>query len=135
MKISETTKAKIQKSSQRIFVVLAWALLISIIIQVYLAGMAIFLDGSFWKKHEAFVRIFEFIPALMYIFGSAGGIPQKYKAWSMMLFLLCNLQYYTPYGWMGPIHTVSALGIFMISLYVAWGSYQFVSKQRKEGYS
>lgn len=135
MKISEKTKDKIRKHSQTIFCILAWVLLICIIIQVSLAGMAVFVDGSIWKKHFAFIKVFEYIPAVMYIVGSAGAIPQKYKAWSLMLFLLCNFQYYTVYGWLGAIHAVIPLFIFLASLFVAWGSYQFVFKQKKEVYN
>ncbi|RTR28179.1 hypothetical protein EKG37_17925 [Robertmurraya yapensis] len=132
MKISEKTRSKIQKYSQTIFCCLAWILLISIVIQASLASLAIFVDASFWKNHLAFIKVLEYIPALMYIIGSAGEVPQKYKAWSFMLFILCNIQYYTDRGWMGVIHMVSAFFIFMISLYVAWGSYQYLFKHKKE---
>ncbi|MGG0717184.1 DUF6220 domain-containing protein [Robertmurraya massiliosenegalensis] len=131
MKISETTKEKVQKNSQIIFCVLAWTLLISIIIQVSFAALAVFVNDDMWEKHLAFVRVIEYLPAVMYIFGSAGWVPQKYRAWSMMLFILFNLQYYTTNGWMGIIHAVLALAIFSISCYVAWGAYKFVLSTRK----
>lgn len=132
MKFSETTKNKVRKYSQTIFFLLAWTLLICIVVQVFLAGIAIFVDASIWKKHLAFVRIFEYIPAIMYIFGSAGWVPQKYKAWSMMVFILINVQYYSTNGWIGAIHAVISLLIFAISFYVAWGAYKFVVSNRKK---
>lgn len=95
MKISETTRDKVQKYSQTIFCVLACFLLICIVILVSLAGMVVFIDGWIWKKQLDFIKVFEFIPAFMYVFRSGGGVPKKYKEWSLMLFLLCNFQYYT----------------------------------------
>ncbi|MGG0717133.1 DUF6220 domain-containing protein [Robertmurraya massiliosenegalensis] len=71
MKISETTKEKVNKHSQIIFCVLAWILLICIVIQVSLASMAVFVNDDIWGKHLAFVKVIEYIPAFMYIFGSA----------------------------------------------------------------
>ena len=132
MKMSEKTKTKIQKYSRTLFLILAWILLLGIIIQVSLVGLAIFIDGGFWKKHTAITNVIEFIPVFMFIFGSAGGIPQLYKAWSFMLFIFINFQYYSTYGWLGAIHSAFALIIFTISFYVAWGSYQFVVNGKKE---
>jgi hypothetical protein len=126
MRMSEKTKTKKQKYSRTLFFLLAWILLLGIVIQVSLAGLAIFVDGAFWKTHTAIINVIEFIPALMFIFGSAGGIPRWYKAWSFVLFIFINFQYYTTFGWLGAIHSAFALIIFMISLYIAWGSYQFV---------
>ena len=131
MRMSEKTETKIQKYSRILFFLLSWILLCGIVIQVSLAGLAITVDGGFWKKHTALIYVIEFIPAFMFIFGSAGRVPQLYKAWSFMLFIFINLQYYTTYGWLGAIHSAFALVIFMISMYVAWGSYQFVVNHKK----
>lgn len=132
MRMSKKTKTKIKKYSRTLFVLLAWVLLLGIVTQVSIVGLAILVDGSFWKTHITIINVIEFIPAFMFIFGSAGGIPQLYKAWSFVLFIIINFQYYTTYGWFGAIHSASALVIFMISLYVAWGSYQFVVNHKKE---
>ena len=55
-----------------------------------------------------------------------------YNALGLLLFFLIQSQYYTNSGWLGAIHAALALVLFMISLYVAWGSYQIVVKNKKE---
>jgi hypothetical protein len=131
MRISEKTKTKIQKHSRTLFLQLAWILLLGIVTQVVLACLAVFVDGGLWQKHRTIMNVIELIPAIMLIFGMIGGIPKLYTALSFLLFVLIQFQYYTNYGWLGAIHAIFAIVLFMISLYVAWGSYQIV-KNKKE---
>jgi hypothetical protein len=128
MTMSEKTITKIQKYSRTLFFLLAWTLLLGIVTQVALAGLAIFVDGGLWQTHRTVMNVIEFIPAFMFILGVTGGIPKLYNAVSFVLFFFMNFQYYTNYGWLGAIHAAFALVLFMISLFVAWGSYQFVVK-------
>jgi hypothetical protein len=132
MRISEKARTKIQKYSRTLFLLLAWLLLLGIVTQVVLACLAVFVDGGIWQEHRNIMNIIEFIPAIMFIFGIIGGIPKLYNALSLLLFLLIQSQYYTNYGWLGALHAASAIVLFMISLYVAWGSYQIVVKNKKE---
>lgn len=131
MRMSGKIKTKIQKYSRTLFFLLSWILLLGIVTQVALAGLAVFVDGGLWQKHRAVMNVIEFIPVLMFIFGHTGGIPKFYKAVTFLLFFFLNFQYYTTSGWLGAIHSVFALVLFMISLYVAWGSYQIVVKNKK----
>lgn len=132
MRINTSTKTKIQKYSRTLFLLSAWLLLLGIVTQVVLACLAIFVEGGIWQEHRNIMNIIEFIPAIMFIFGIIGGIPKLYNALSLLLFLLIQSQYYTNYGWIGALHAAAAIVLFMISLYVAWGSYQIVVKNKKE---
>lgn len=132
MKISDKARTRIKNYSKVIFCMLSWILLLCIVIQIYYAVRAQFLGGYNWSNHLMFINIFEFVPAFMYIFGSAGWVPQKYKAWSMMLFILINLQYYSTYGWMVVFHAAFSLVILSISIYVAWGSVQLLFRRTTE---
>jgi hypothetical protein len=134
MRMSEKIRIKIQKYSRTLFFLLAWILLLGIVLQVSLAGLAVFVDGGLWQKHKALIKLIEFIPAFMFIFGNAGRIPKLYNALSFVLFFFLNFQYYTTYGWLGAIHSAFTLVIFITSLYVAWSSYQIVVKGKKENY-
>jgi hypothetical protein len=129
--MGEKIISKIQKYSRILFFLLSWILLLGIVTQVALAGLAVFVDGGVWQIHRAVMDVIEFIPALMFIFGVAGGIPKFYNAVSFLLFFFLNFQYYTTIGWLGAIHSAFALVLFTISLYVAWGSYQIVIKGKK----
>lgn len=132
MRISEETKTKIQKYSRTLFLLLALILLLGLVTQVVLACLAVFVDGGLWQKHRSIMNVIEFIPAFMVIFGYIAGIPKLYNGLSLLLFFIIQLQYYTKTGWLGAIHAVFAIVLFMISVYVAWGSYQIVVKNKKE---
>ena len=122
------TKIKIQKFSRTLFFLSALILLLGIVTQVVLACLAVFVDGGLWQQHRTIMNIIEVIPAIMFILGNMGRIPKLYNALSFLLFFFIQTQYYTNYGWLGAIHSAFALVLFMISLFVAWGSYQFVVK-------
>jgi hypothetical protein len=132
MRLVEKTISKIPKYSRTIFILLSWILLLGIIIQVSFVGLAITFRGVIWQNHRELVKIIEYIPVFMFIFGCAGGIPKYYRAWSFLLFFFINFQYYTTYSWLSAIHAAFALFIFMISLHVAWGAYKiFVNDKKK----
>lgn len=132
MRISKKNKTKIQKHSRSLFLLLALILLLGIVTQVVLACLAVFVDGGLWQKHRTIIIVIEFIPAFMFIFGNIGRIPKLYNALSILLFSFIQFQYYNNYGWLGATHAVLAIVLFMISLYVAWGSYQIVVNNKKE---
>lgn len=132
MKLTDATKGRIQSFSKVMFCVLSWIFFLCIVVQIYYAERAFNADVSMWDKHINFVGVFEFIPAIMYIVGSAGFVPQKYKAWSMMLFILCNFQYYSS-NWGLLFHSIFALIIVLISLYLVWGSFLILFKRNKKG--
>lgn len=50
--------------SRIIFAVLATVFAVSIVVQVFLAGMAIFMDPLNWSRHSTFVRYFTLLPHL-----------------------------------------------------------------------
>lgn len=132
MRMSEKTMNKMQKYSRTLFFLLSWILLLGIITQVSLVGLAITFRGVIWQTHRQLVYVIEYIPSFMFIFGCAGGIPKWYRAWSFLLFFFINFQYYTTYSWLSAIHAAFALVIFMVSLHVAWGSYKiFVNDKKK----
>ncbi|NMD69786.1 hypothetical protein HHO41_05760 [Bacillus sp. DNRA2] len=132
MIISEKAKNKTQKYSRTLFFLLAWILLLGIITQISLAGLAVSVDGGLWQKHRDLVKVIEFIPSFMFILGIAGGIHKLYNVISFVLFFFINFQYYTPYGWLGAIHAAFTLVLFMVSLYVAWGSYKIMANDKKK---
>ncbi|OCA83136.1 hypothetical protein A8F94_18590 [Bacillus sp. FJAT-27225] len=132
MRISEKIMSRIQKYLRTLFLLFAWILLLGIVTQVSLAGLAFFVDGTLWQTHRTVVKVIEFVPSFMFILGLAGRIPKMYTTTSFLLFFLINFQYYTTYGWLGAIHSVFSLFLFSISLFVAWGSYKVVVKGKKE---
>lgn len=132
MGMGKKTKIKIQKFSRTLFFLSALILLLGIVTQVVLACLAVFVDGGLWQKHRTIMNVIEVIPAIMFILGNMGRIPKLYNALSFLLFFFIQIQYYTNYGWLGAIHASFAIVLFIISLYVVWGSYQIGINNKKE---
>lgn len=130
--MSEKIKIKIQKHSTTLFILLAWILLLGLFTQISLAGLAIFYNGRLWEYHKDLVYIMEFVPVIMFIFGCIGELHKLYRTLTFMLFFIINFQYYTTNGWLGAIHAVFTLVIFMVTLFIAWGSYRSVVNNKKE---
>lgn len=102
------------------FVFLSWAFVACIVVQTYIAGMAVFQEPSRWSIHVSFVHIFEFIPLLMIAFAFAGRMPKGTGWLSFALFALIYCQYFTanlPAA--GALHPVLALALIVLSLVVA----------------
>ncbi|MEW9702217.1 SDR family oxidoreductase [Paenibacillus sp. SI8] len=57
-----------------IYNILAWLFLACIVVQVFIAGMAIFADPVNWSAHKTFVKIFVLIPLIMYLLTFVGRI-------------------------------------------------------------
>ena len=112
--------------SQIGFSILAWILLICIVIQVYLAGMAIFENPVNWGRHRTFVHMFEYITVLMFVLGFIGRLPRKMVWGSLGVFAIFNIQYYTAHGFAGALHPVLSLILFWGSLTLARHSHKLV---------
>ncbi|MBB6673499.1 DUF6220 domain-containing protein [Cohnella nanjingensis] len=111
------------------FFILSWVLLICIIVQVFLAGMALFDNSEAWKWHRTFVHWFEYISIILFILGWIGKLSRKLIWGSLGLFVLFNIQYYTAHGFVGALHPVLALALFWGALALARGSYPFLKRK------
>ncbi|WFB57204.1 DUF6220 domain-containing protein [Paenibacillus sp. BR1-192] len=101
---------------------LTWLFVVCIAVQTFIAGMALFHDGSMWRSHTVFVHFFEIVPLLMLIFGIAGKLPAPYKRRSLALLLLVISQYLTAnLPGAGAWHPVIAIGLFWLAVDTARG--------------
>ncbi|XID92290.1 DUF6220 domain-containing protein [Paenibacillaceae bacterium WGS1546] len=108
------------KVSRFVFVFLAWGLVVCIVAQTLLAGMALFNDPKHWSQHALFVHLFQYIPLFMIGFAFAGRLPKGTALLSLALFGLIFVQYLTanlPAA--GALHPVLALALIVLSLHVA----------------
>ncbi|QYR22358.1 hypothetical protein KZ483_05065 [Paenibacillus sp. sptzw28] len=111
---------QVARLSGFIFLGLSWLLVACIIIQTFIAGMAIFSDAAQWSSHVSFVHLFEFLPILMLIFAFAGRLPRVLGWQTFALFLLLFSQYFTAnLPGAGAFHPVIALVLFWLSFRVA----------------
>ncbi|ANB59439.1 DUF6220 domain-containing protein [Anoxybacteroides amylolyticum] len=106
--------------SRFIFTGLAWGLVACIVIQTFLAGIAIFSNSMYWTTHIVFVHLFEILPILMLIFAFTGRLPKTLCWQSVGLVGLIFAQYFTAnLKIVGALHPVIALGLFLASWNVA----------------
>jgi hypothetical protein len=111
------------------FVLFSGLFAICVVIQVYIAGMAVFIDPANWDLHTTFIHIFELLPIIMLVLAFAGQLPRRLKWLPVGLFLLIIVQYATAEGFpdslVAAIHPVNALVIFWIGVIttrMAWGT-------------
>lgn len=119
------------------FRVLSILFVICIIVQIFLAGLAIFVDPSNWRNHKIFVHLFELIPILMFIFAFVGQLPRWAKWQSAAMFGLIFVMYLTAnitpvFPWAAAAHPIIAMFLFMGSIQIAKQSFQ-LAKSRKGG--
>lgn len=109
------------RSGRIIYLILSSCLTLCTLIQIYLAGMAIFLNPTHWTKHTIFGHLFlSMLPLFMLIFAVIGSLP-RWAYWQILdLFSLVFLIYFTAnisfvLPWMSPMHPVIAFFLFALS--------------------
>ncbi|MBV7504533.1 hypothetical protein KW850_04535 [Bacillus sp. sid0103] len=110
------------------FALLSSLLVCCIVGQVFLAGLAVFVNPSNWAFHEGFVHFFEVIPILMLVVSLVGKLP-RWAIWqSLGLFGLIFVMYFTAnitpvLPWAAAAHPVIAIMLFWMSVTIhkkAW---------------
>ena len=118
--------------ARRGYVLFAGAFVIGVLIQVYLAGMAVFMDPTYWGLHTTFVHVLELIPAIMLVVAVLGRFPRKMKLLPIGLFALIIVQYATAVGFSGSVvaalHPVTALVLFGLAAITTGKSWHALSE-------
>ncbi|WP_245809731.1 DUF6220 domain-containing protein [Cohnella massiliensis] len=112
------------KASRVVFAVLAAIFAVCVAVQVFLAGLATFVDPLNWARHESFVHMIEFVPLAMLGFGFAGRLARRLLWQAFGLFGLVLLMYFTAnFTSVSPVvsalHPVVALILSWLSVAVA----------------
>jgi hypothetical protein len=102
--------------------VLAWLLVACLFVQVFLAGVSVFSDPTWWTYHRNFVHVFEGVPLLLGILALVGAGRAGLVTLSFGLVVMIGLQY--AFAGARPsivagLHTVNALLIFWAALALA----------------
>ncbi|WP_261303319.1 DUF6220 domain-containing protein [Paenibacillus andongensis] len=106
--------------------ILAWAFLLCIIVQVFIAGLASFMDPADWEIHKMFVRIFALTPLVMFLLTFVGRIRGQVRwlclgLFGMVIFQFLTVQIFTSAFVLAAFHPVIALLLF-------WGSVTTVKR-------
>jgi hypothetical protein len=113
--------ARVSRGARWVFPVLAALFIASILVQVTLAGISIFIDGNRWSVHEAFGHFLTPMILLMLIVALIGRLPRRITGLVILTFVLLLLQGALGAigGWAGAFHPANALVIFGLSLRIA----------------
>lgn len=110
-----------RKIARYIYIAVAWLAVVGFLATIYLAGMAVFADRSYWEIHKGFGYAVGWIVPIFIVLGLLSWIPRRLTAWlaAMLLFyvvhtLLPPLQEDLP--WIAAIHPVSAVVLVWLGL-------------------
>lgn len=116
--------------AQRGYVLLAGLFAVCVLVQVFIAGMAVFVDPANWSLHTTFIHVFELLPLLMLVLAFLGRLPRGLKWLPVGLWVLIIVQYVTAnlFGSLvAAIHPVNALVIFVAALVTTQRGWRVVS--------
>lgn len=112
------------------FKLLAWAFLVCIVAQVFIAGLATFSDASNWEIHRSFIKLFALAPLFMFLLTFVCRI-KGMKRWvslglfALVVFQFLSIQFFSSAGVIAALHPVVAMLLF-------WGSITTVKTNPKE---
>ncbi|QGQ97531.1 hypothetical protein EHS13_22895 [Paenibacillus psychroresistens] len=108
------------RSVRFIYGFLAIGYLICVVLQVFFAGMGVFVDSSDLELHRTFANYFEMASIIMFLLSFAGRIKGSLRWLPLGLFALTSLQHMSINfsGLLPAIHTVDALLLFWIALHL-----------------
>lgn len=104
------------------FVILAGLLVAAVVIQIFIAGVAVFADGTRWETHRSFVHTFEFLPLVMLVLALAARLGRRLAILSGVLLVLIMAQYTlvelrtTDVAELAALHVVNAVAIYYASV-------------------
>lgn len=124
-----------KRTGRIIYSVLAFIFLLCITVQIFLAGMAIFISPVHWMRHMTFIHLFGFnIPLFMLLFAFVGAMP-RWAYWSVFsYFVSIFAMYFTgnmsaQLPWIAALHPVIATVLFIIALLVVNKSFKSVKEK------
>ena len=131
--MAEIKEAMIDSSSRRIvrscFIVLAWLFAASITVQVFFAGLALFVDSTHWATHISFARYFGFLPLMMAVLAWSGRLSLKtilrcIGLFGMMIGMFLTALFSSQIGGLSALHPIIALMLF-------WSSTEIIRSFRR----
>lgn len=119
-----TTKesdAPLVKLSRILYISFAWFFMICIVLQVFFAGTATFVNYGDWSMHKDFVVYFLWMPIVMFLLSFSGGL----KGWQRWMPIIClvmivlqflTVQVVSSAGIVAALHPVIAVLLFWCSV-------------------
>jgi Family of unknown function (DUF6220) len=122
-----------------IYTALAVVFLLSVVVQVFLAGAGIFASASWLGSHGILGHVLPVIPLFMVILGLVGRLPRSVNWLTVLLLVLVYIQPWFIYLARGigtpllaALHPVNALAFFALALYLLYRTVQILRLSDEE---
>ncbi|QHW33956.1 hypothetical protein GZH47_26265 [Paenibacillus rhizovicinus] len=96
----------------------------TILAQVFIAGLAMFVDSADWVAHTNFARVFIVFPVLIILLSFMARLPVSYRLKGIQLLVMVILMFVTAdlssqIGFLSALHPVIAIGMFWSAMTLA----------------
>jgi len=121
-----------------IYLLLSASFTFCTLIQIYLAGMAVFISSNNWAKHTLFGHIFlSILPVLMLIVAAIGSLP-RWAYWQILglfgfvflMYFTANISFVMPMA--TPLHPVFAFGLLLLTISSTLKTWQLLRQARQK---
>ena len=110
---------------------LVWLYVVGIVVQVLLAGAALFGTGTSFEPHRSLGYILHLVPILLLIVGALSRVGRRVLLWNLALAVVQFIQPLLPMlqgnaPWVAALHPVLALAVFWLGLTLANEAFRVV---------
>lgn len=107
-----------------VFTWLAWIFAASIIVQIFLAGLALFHNPTHWAGHTIFPRFFLILPVLMLAASFIARLPLSLRLYcigliALIILIAVSANLMAGMGYVSALHPVLALLLFWATVSIA----------------
>lgn len=118
--------------ARRALAITGWLLAAAVLVQVFLAGRAVFVGPEWWQRHRAFVHTFEWLSPLAvilaYVARAARGT--TWLAWATVVLLF--LEYATA-GWQSSLGKLGLAALHpVIAAVMFWSAVELARRARAD---
>lgn len=104
-----------------VYLGLVWLYVVGLVIQVLLAGAALFGTGTSFEPHRSLGYILHLVPILLIILGAAARVGRRVLQWNAALLVVQFIQPLLPIlkenaPWLAALHPVLALAVFWLGI-------------------
>jgi len=117
------------------YLLVAWIFVLFVLIQVFLAGLSIFVSPAGWPRHVEFGHYLGPLSLALLVLALVGRLPRRTVLLTVLLMLLYSLQYVfvevppqLGLPELSALHPVNALLIFWLALSLAWRARGFLAR-------
>ncbi|WP_404450996.1 DUF6220 domain-containing protein [Virgibacillus necropolis] len=115
-----------------LYLILAILFALCITAQIFIAGLATFVNPINWMKHTTFVHLFGFnLPILMLVFAFVGALP-RWAYWQLLgllgliftMYFSANMSAVLP--WISALHPLIAVLLFILSCAIVLKTWKLI---------